>query len=107
MLQISQLYIYPIKSLGGIALDTAFLTDRGLQHDRRWMLIDANNRFLSQRENAQMALLKTALSDDGVVVSYTPDNSSIIIPFLTTKRRNAGCYRLGRYLPGTTGDQSY
>jgi uncharacterized protein YcbX len=82
MLQISQLYIYPIKSLGGIALDTAFLTDRGLQHDRRWMLIDANNRFLSQRENAQMALLKTALSDDGVVVSYTPDNSSIIIPFL-------------------------
>jgi uncharacterized protein YcbX len=82
MLQISALCIYPIKSLGGIALDTAILTDRGLQHDRRWMLIDANNRFLSQRENAQMALLKTALSDDGVVVSYTPDNSSVIIPFL-------------------------
>ena len=60
MLQISALYIYPIKSLGGIALDTAVLTDRGLQHDRRWMLIDANSRFLSQRENAQMALLKTA-----------------------------------------------
>ena len=83
MLKISALYIYPIKSLGGIALDTAALTDRGLQHDRRWMLIDVNNRFLSQRENAQMALLKTALSDDGVVVSYTPDNTSIIIPFFS------------------------
>ncbi|MBD1367238.1 MOSC domain-containing protein [Mucilaginibacter sp. ZT4R22] len=82
MLKISALYIYPIKSLGGIALDTAVLTDRGLQHDRRWMLIDADNRFLSQRENAQMALLKTALSDDGVVVSYTPDSSCVTIPFL-------------------------
>ncbi|MEO7212432.1 MOSC N-terminal beta barrel domain-containing protein [Mucilaginibacter sp.] len=82
MLQVSALYIYPIKSLGGIALDTAVLTDRGLQHDRRWMLIDANNRFLSQRENAQMALLKTTLSTDGLLVTYVPDNTSITIPFL-------------------------
>jgi uncharacterized protein YcbX len=82
MLQISALYIYPIKSLGGIALDTAALTDRGLQHDRRWMLIDANNRFLSQRDNAQMALLKTALTDEGMTVSYTPNNSSVTIPFV-------------------------
>jgi uncharacterized protein YcbX len=59
MLRISQLYIYPIKSLGGIALNSARLTDRGLEHDRRWMLIDENNRFLSQRENAQMPLFKT------------------------------------------------
>jgi uncharacterized protein YcbX len=82
MLQVSALYIYPIKSLGGISLNNALLTDRGLQHDRRWMLIDANNRFLSQRENSQMALLKTALSEDGVLVTYTPDGTSITIPFL-------------------------
>ncbi|RWY54138.1 MOSC domain-containing protein [Mucilaginibacter gilvus] len=82
MLQVSALYIYPIKSLGGIIVDTAILTDRGLQHDRRWMLIDANNRFLSQRENAQMALLKTALSNEGILVTYLPDNTSITIPFL-------------------------
>nr|WP_294946763.1 MOSC N-terminal beta barrel domain-containing protein [uncultured Mucilaginibacter sp.] len=82
MLQVSALYIYPIKSLGGISLTNAQLTDRGLQHDRRWMLIDANNRFLSQRENSQMALLKTALSEDGVLVTYTPDGTSITLPFL-------------------------
>lgn len=81
MLQVSTLYIYPIKSLGGIALNTALLTDRGLQHDRRWMLIDANNRFLSQRENIQMALLRTAITEDGLKVTYTPDGSSVIIPF--------------------------
>ncbi|TFF35644.1 MOSC domain-containing protein [Mucilaginibacter psychrotolerans] len=82
MLQVSALYIYPIKSLGGIALDSAHVTDRGLQYDRRWMLIYENNRFLSQRENIQMALLKTSVEVDGVWVTYKPDGTSIHIPFI-------------------------
>ncbi|OOQ61721.1 MOSC domain-containing protein [Mucilaginibacter pedocola] len=81
MLQVSALYIYPIKSLGGISLNTANLTDRGLQHDRRWMLIDDNNRFLSQRENIQMALLATEITDDGLMVTYRADGTSVTIPF--------------------------
>lgn len=86
MLQISQLIIYPIKSLGGIHLATATLTDRGLQHDRRWMLIDDNNRFLSQRENAQLALFKCALNESRLEVTYTADSRSIHIPFKPLKQ---------------------
>jgi hypothetical protein len=86
MLQISQLYIYPIKSLGGIALNSSRLTDRGLEHDRRWMLIDENNRFLSQRENAQMALFKPGLESDAIRVTYSADNSFIQIPFTALKQ---------------------
>lgn len=63
MLSISHLYIYPVKSLGGIELGNACITDRGLQHDRRWMLIDEENRFLTQRELPRMALLKTAINE--------------------------------------------
>lgn len=88
MLQISQLFIYPIKSLGGISLHATELTDRGLQHDRRWMLIDANNRFLSQREKAEMALLSTSLTEDGLMVNYTPDATSIKIPLVPSKNEN-------------------
>lgn len=80
MLQISRLYIYPIKSLGGISLTTARITDRGLEHDRRWLLIDENNRFLSQRENAQMALFKQQINEDVFTVTYTADGTSIQIP---------------------------
>lgn len=85
MLVVSQLFIYPIKSLGGIALTTAQLTDRGLQHDRRWMLIDDNNRFLSQREHAQMALFKLEVLADALKVTYT-DGSTINIPFKPLKQ---------------------
>ena len=80
-MQVSQLYIYPIKSLGGVALTEAVVTERGFEHDRRWMLIDENNRFLSQREVTQMALLKVGLKSDGLLVTYTKTGKNILIPF--------------------------
>ena len=81
-MQVSQLYIYPIKSLGGIALQTAEITDRGFKHDRRWMLIDSNNRFISQREVAEMALLKVNITSFGLEVFHVADSDNIFkIPF--------------------------
>ncbi|MFD2146821.1 MOSC domain-containing protein [Mucilaginibacter antarcticus] len=62
------------------------VTDRGLQYDRRWMLIDDNNRFISQRECSQMALLKTAINDSYLVVTNNVTNTSINIP-LTTRSK--------------------
>lgn len=83
MLAISQLFIYPVKSLGGIPVSSAQLTDRGFMYDRRWMLVDDNNRFLSQREQPVMALLQTEITDAGIKVTdkrNTADNC--IIPFI-------------------------
>ncbi|HTE00252.1 MAG TPA: MOSC N-terminal beta barrel domain-containing protein [Mucilaginibacter sp.] len=82
MLLISQLFIYPIKSLAGIAVDKARVTDRGFEYDRRWMLVDLNNRFISQREVHQMALIKVQVTDKGLRVNHTTKNSSFTIPFL-------------------------
>lgn len=70
MLLVSELYIYPIKSLGGISLPSATLTDRGFEHDRRWMLVDEHQRFLSQRELPQMALLQVRLDGQGLIVRH-------------------------------------
>jgi uncharacterized protein YcbX len=87
MFQISELYIYPIKSLGGIKLDSCPVTDRGLKYDRRWMLIDENNRFVSQREFRKMALLKTKLSAEFLTVTNTQDNISLNIPLNIDKQQ--------------------
>lgn len=80
MLTISELYIYPIKSLGGIAVTHSEVTDRGLKYDRRWMLVDEQNRFLTQREFPQMALLKVQIESDGLLVTHHL-NGSVSIPF--------------------------
>jgi uncharacterized protein YcbX len=57
------------------------VADRGFQYDRRWMLVDHNNLFISQREINQMALMKLEVIDDGIKVTYPPKNSSFTIPF--------------------------
>ena len=81
MLQISELYIYPVKSLPGIAVTKATVTERGFEYDRRWMLIDENNRFISQRESAEMTQLEVAILDVGLKVTHRLNKDSIIIPF--------------------------
>jgi uncharacterized protein len=83
MMQVSALYIYPIKSLGGIALQQAELTDRGLKHDRRWLLVDDQYVFLTQRKHPAMALLQVAITETGLSVfpKNTPSNR-LIIPFI-------------------------
>jgi len=66
--QLARLYIYPIKSLGGIALNAATPLGRGLQYDRRWMLTDPDGTFLSQRSDSRMALLKPQMQDGRMVI---------------------------------------
>jgi len=82
MLIVSELYIYPIKSMGGIAINAAQLTETGFQYDRRWMLVDQNNRFLTQREIPGMALLQVQLSNEGLEVHHKINSQKkIFIPF--------------------------
>jgi uncharacterized protein YcbX len=77
--QITQLYIYPVKSLGGIALKESRLEARGLQHDRRWMLCDENNQFITQRKFAHLALFKLQLIDSGFQIEF--QGNYIQIPY--------------------------
>jgi uncharacterized protein YcbX len=68
-MHVSELYFYPIKSARGIPVPHAQLDERGFQHDRRWMLVDADNVFISQREAHRMALIDVALANDALVVT--------------------------------------
>jgi uncharacterized protein YcbX len=78
-MNLSEINIYPIKSLGGIALKNAVVENRGLQYDRRWMLVDVNNKFLTQREFPKMATVNVEITKSGLGVST--DNKSLEIPF--------------------------
>ncbi len=66
--KLSEIIVYPVKSLGGFSVDSAEVTDRGLKYDRRWMLVDENNQFLTQRKFHKMALLQTKITNNSLVV---------------------------------------
>jgi uncharacterized protein len=76
---VASLHIYPVKGLKGIDLDAARCTERGLENDRRWMVVDAEGEFLSQREVPKMATIWTDLSDGALTLS-APDMSSVDVP---------------------------
>ena len=76
---LSEINIYPIKSLAGISLAESKIERRGLEFDRRWLLVDENNKFLTQREFPKMAIVKTEILKNGLQVSN--NRNSLVIPF--------------------------
>ncbi len=87
-MQLTGLYLYPVKSLPGIALTEAYATAQGLSvtiadqqiRDRQWMIIKPNGQFVTQRQMPGMALINVALSNAGLVLSKAglPD---CIVPY--------------------------
>ncbi len=85
---ISGLYIYPIKSLRGIRVERMRLGDRGPEHDRRWMLIDGEGRFLSQRQLPRMCLIDVSLQGDRLVCE-APDMRPLELPLALSQDHRA------------------
>jgi uncharacterized protein len=83
-MNITQLWIYPIKSCGGVRLNEAKLDERGLEHDRRWMLVDRDGNLVTQREVPKLVWVHPAVSDNELKV-VAPD-----MPELRLERNAAG-----------------
>jgi uncharacterized protein YcbX len=84
---ILQTFIYPVKSLAGIACDSLVLTDRGALGDRRWMLVDDQGRFISQREWPRLCLMKVARCNEGFEV-FANNGDGMRLPFLLSQGSN-------------------
>jgi uncharacterized protein YcbX len=80
---LTHLLVYPIKSCGGIAVREATLLESGLQaqgvHDREWMLVTEDGRFLSQREHPRMALIRP-LPEGGNLRVKAPGMGDLLLP---------------------------
>lgn len=68
MAQITDLFVYPVKSLKGIALSEAKTGLRGFEYDREWMITDSNYHFISQREIELMATFKTGINLSSLII---------------------------------------
>jgi len=79
---LSEIWVYPVKSLGGIRLNKAFTEERGLQYDRRWMIIDEQNVFITQRVHQKMALIDVALQEDGLKIFLRANPEDfVLVPY--------------------------
>ncbi len=75
---VNALYIYPVKSLAGIAINSSALDAMGLRYDRRWMLVSPEGDFLSQRKLPKMALIQPKFIDQQLVLTH-PNQSDLMV----------------------------
>ncbi|MBX2897653.1 MAG: MOSC domain-containing protein [Cyclobacteriaceae bacterium] len=76
---LSEIWIYPIKSLAGIRVKQANLKQKGLEGDRRWMLIDETGRFITQRENPNLALFDLNFDHGGLHITNRTTQQKLLI----------------------------
>jgi len=82
---VNALYIYPVKSLAGIAMKGSALDAMGLKHDRRWMLVSPEGNFLSQRKFPQMALIQPKFIDQQLILT-TANQADLIVAEADTQQ---------------------
>jgi len=74
-MKLASIHVYPVKSMRGLAPSEARVEARGLQHDRRWMLVDGKARFLTARQHPLLLRFAAESIRDGLVL-FAPDGSA-------------------------------
>ncbi len=80
---LSEIWLYPVKSFGGIRVDRWRVDEFGLHMDRRWMVVDSEGHFMTQREYPQMALIRPTLCTGAEGISLAlqhPDHGVFEVP---------------------------
>ena len=67
---IKELYIYPIKSLAGISVQSAKAEEMGFENDRRWMLVDDQNQFITQRKHPNLSQFYPKIEEGKIGISH-------------------------------------
>ncbi|GAB3389190.1 MOSC domain-containing protein [Lysobacter fragariae] len=65
-MQLSGLYLYPIKSSSPLPVEAAQVEPRGLVDDRRWMVVDETGRFITGRQQARLTRVRAQPSPGGL-----------------------------------------
>lgn len=63
---LASIHVYPLKSGAPLAIDDAVVEKRGLARDRRWMVVDAYDRFLTGRQQPRLTLIRALPVDGGL-----------------------------------------
>jgi uncharacterized protein YcbX len=79
MAHLSRLFVYPVKSCAGIELQHTGLDDFGVEHDRRFLVVDEDDVFMTQREHPNMSLIRISIAPPSLVFA-APDRSTCSVP---------------------------
>lgn len=68
-MHVASLHIHPLKSCAALDVGALEVVPRGPVGDRRWLVIDAANRFVTARAEARLVLIRALPERDGLSLS--------------------------------------
>lgn len=68
-MRVAALHIYPVKGARAVDVTRASVELRGLEGDRRWVVVDADGRFITQRSHPRLATVTAQLTRTGLRLS--------------------------------------
>lgn len=92
VVRVAALHVYPIKSCAGIAVDTLRFDALGPLDDRRWMLVDDDGEFLTQREVPVLATVRPSRVEGGGLRVFAPGMPVLDVAGRGGDRRIAQCW---------------
>ena len=87
-MRIASLHFYPVKGMRANDAEVATVEPRGFRHDRRWLVVDPNGDFLTQRSHPALATINAAASENGLRLDADGFGSVGIDEPSGTRRRN-------------------
>ena len=77
---VTNLVIYPVKGVSAVSMNACQVFNRGLEHDRRFLIVDHNNRLVTQREHAALATMKAVVSPQALNLSHSGKSTNVLTP---------------------------
>jgi len=91
---LSGIFVYPIKGCAGSSLLGADVVRRGLSGDRRYMLVDRNGVFVTQREAPRLCLVRTTLAASEIEISAARYTTLVVPRELSARDYEPRSYRV-------------
>ena len=85
-MKIKSLHIYPIKSVAAVNVSSVVCAERGFEGDRRYMIVDPDGVFLTQRTVPELGLIHAGLTQDGLVLAANDRETFVGRPSGTTMK---------------------
>lgn len=77
---LSQINIFPVKSIAGISQSHAWVEQQGLSFDRRFMVTRADGSMITARKHPQLVKVSAALQPNGLILNY-PNSPCLKLQF--------------------------
>lgn len=88
--EVTQLWIYPVKSLKGIRLYKSVVEKIGLKFDRRWVIVNQSGDFITQRQCPKLSLLNVTILYNADMtlrgIKINSETDSVEVPLILNEK---------------------